>query len=203
MDSLEEVDEWRRLKDLYARMNEGELEVVAKEAYALKEIARPLLKDEIARRGLKIPLKEERPARGVVVKAPVAHPVTGLDLEEMGLFETLEEARKVKRFLNDSGVPCFWGPDNVDDPAELALSIDDGLHMKVRTDDVARVRSGLNILFNGYRDVPDPGDCNFVCPKCHSPEIVFQEIDARTAKFNWSCDACRHVWNDDGVEQEG
>jgi hypothetical protein len=156
MDSLEEVDEWRRLKDLYARMNEGELEVVAKEAYALKEIARPLLKDEIARRGLKIPLKEERPARGVVVKAPVAHPVTGLDLEEMGLFETLEEARKVKRFLNDSGVPCFWGPDNVDDPAELALSIDDGLHMKVRTDDVARVRSGLNILFNGYRDVPDP-----------------------------------------------
>ncbi|HTB12393.1 MAG TPA: hypothetical protein VK752_12505 [Bryobacteraceae bacterium] len=198
MDSLEE---WRRLRELYGRMNEGELEVVASEAYDLTEVAKPLLRDEIARRGLKIELRSERRPRGVAAPPP-SRPVTDLDFQEMGVFETLEEARKVKQFLNSAGVPCFWGPDNVDDPAELVLNVDDGLHMKVRVDDVARVRGGLRELFADKPAEPDPGDCNFVCPKCHSPEIVFHDLD-EAAKFNWSCDACGHEWRDDGVEQQG
>jgi DNA-directed RNA polymerase subunit M/transcription elongation factor TFIIS len=47
------------------------------------------------------------------------------------------------------------------------------------------------------------------CPKCHSTEIVLQNLDstpgsnrAFDSTFNWSCDACGHRWKDDGIEQE-
>lgn len=195
---MDQMDEWQRLRELYARMNEGELEVVAGEAYDLTDVARPLLNDEIARRGLKILLRTERPKRGVKPPPVPDRRVIDLDLEGMYTFTTLEEARRVKQFLNASGVPCFWGPDNADDPGELALSIDDGLAMKVRTDDVPRVRAGLRQLFEGDPSEPDPGDCNLACPRCHSPEIIFQDLDGQ-AKFNWSCDVCGHEWKDDGV----
>jgi hypothetical protein len=29
---------------------------------------------------------------------------------------------------------------------------------------------------------------------------VFHDVDEKTAKFHWSCDACGHEWDDDGVE---
>jgi len=191
MDSLEE---WQRLKELYAGMNEGELEVVANEAYDLTEIARPLLKDEIARRGLKIPLNTERGRR---VAAPVesVDPLR-LDLAVAGTFWDLNDARKVKVFLESAGVPSFWGLENVDAPD--GLNFEEGVDLTVREEDLSRVRSVIAQLVP-----PEPHDekeFSFVCPKCHSPEIVFQELDA-TAKFNWSCDACGHAWNDDGVEQ--
>ena len=53
---MDQAEEWRRLpgKEFYAGMNDGELEVVAIEAYDLTDAAKPLSKDEIARRGLKI-----------------------------------------------------------------------------------------------------------------------------------------------------
>jgi hypothetical protein len=45
------------------------------------------------------------------------------------------------------------------------------------------------------------------CPKCRSDEIVFEGRAAAAgtepgpdAKFDWHCDACGHVWEDDGIE---
>lgn len=182
---MDQTEESRRLLDLYARMNEGELEVVAREAYDLTDVARPLLKDEIARRGLTIPLVLERPRKG---KAPAPD----LDLVEIAVYETVEEAQRVKHLLNDAGIPCFWGPNHMDDPDEAALS------MQVRSDEAARVRAGLKELTRD--ETEDVSEFSFACPKCQSPDIVFQDLDA-TSKFNWSCDACGHQWVDDGVEQ--
>jgi len=45
------------------------------------------------------------------------------------------------------------------------------------------------------------------CPKWRSDEIVFDRRAAQPgseprpdAKFDWHCDACGHVWEDDGIE---
>jgi DNA-directed RNA polymerase subunit M/transcription elongation factor TFIIS len=198
---MDSVEEWRRLKELYARMNEGELEVVANEAYDLTEIARPLLKDEIDRRGLKIPLRTER-ARRVMPAASVSagFDPSKLDLAVAGTFGDLSDARKAKEFLDAAGIPSYWGPNNVENPEELKSSFEEGVELVVREEDLSRVRAGIAKLMP-----PEPADAGrefvFVCPKCHSPEIVFQELDAQTATFNWSCEACGHEWNDDGVEQ--
>jgi hypothetical protein len=195
----------QELREFYARMNEGELAKIAAEAYDLTEVARSALSTVIAKRKLAIPLTLERPQRK---SQPTPPPPSGgpadLDLNGWWVFETLAEARKVKQFLNDSGIPCFWGADNVDDPEELAWTLDEGLKMKVRTDDVPRVLGALSQLFANEPDdptEPEVGDFAPACPKCKSPDIVFHEIDGNTTKFRWSCDACGHLWEDDGVEE--
>jgi hypothetical protein len=194
MDGLNQVEEWRRLKELYARMNEGELEVVANEAYDLTDIARPLLKDEIARRGLKIPLRTERAARAVAAAERSGFDPSKLDLAVAGTLYGLEDARKAKEFLDAASIPNYWGPDNVEILEELKSGFDEGVDLKVMQEDYSRVFAGLGRLF----PAPVDEECNFACPKCHSPEIVFHDLDA-TEKFNWSCDACGHQWTDDGT----
>jgi predicted RNA-binding Zn-ribbon protein involved in translation (DUF1610 family) len=196
---MDSPEEWLRLKELYASMNEGELEVVANEAYDLTDIARPLLKDEIARRGLKIALRMERPKRGAAPPASTGFDPSRLDLAVAGTFWDLNDARKVKAFLESAGIPAFWGPKNVEVPD--GLGFEEGVDLTVREEDLSRVRGVIGQLVP--QEPHDEKEFSFVCPKCHSPEIVFQEMDAETAKFNWSCDACGHEWNDDGVEQAG
>jgi len=188
---MDQAEEWRRLKDLYARMNEGELEVVANEAYDLTDVARPLLRDEIASRGLKIPLRTERAQR------KAAAPPSKLDLVVTGAIWKLEDARTIKEFMDVAGIPSYWGPNHVENLDELKSSFDDGIDLTVREEDLARVNAGLRQLFP-----QEPGgdqDFSFECPKCQSPDIVFHDLDEQ-AKFNWSCDACGHEWKDDGVD---
>jgi hypothetical protein len=198
MDSLEE---WRRLREFYAQMNEGELEVVANEAYDLTDVARPLLKDEISRRGLKIPLRTERGPRTVAAPLSTGFDPSKLDLVVAGAIWTLDNARKVKEFLDAAGIPCYWGPDNLENLEELKSSFDEGVDLTVREEDYSRVIKGIDGLFPREPGRDPAKEYHFVCPKCHSPEIVFNDLDA-TQKFNWSCDACGHEWKDDGVEQE-
>jgi hypothetical protein len=198
MDSLEE---WRRLQELYSRMNEGELEVIANEACDLTDVARSLLKDEISRRGLAIQLRTARSAHSQMVETRTeGFDPADLELETMGEWVSREDANKIKEFLTESGVPCYWGPDLVENPTDVRIPFEEGVEMKVRTDDVPRVRGGIALLFPKDAEA-DARDFSVLCPRCHSPEIVFQDLDA-TAKFYWSCDACGYQWNDDGVEQE-
>ena len=196
---MDSPEEWLRLKELYASMNEGELEVVANEAYDLTEVARPLLKDEIARRGLKIPLRTDRSEPR---EAPP--PVDPSDLIEAGVYFDAADAVTVAEYLRIYAIPCFWGKENVQNPN--ALDFSDGVDLMVRQEDFASACEALRQLFTRFKPkVPAEFDQERIatCPSCHSPEIVFQELDPKTAKFNWSCDACGHEWNDDGVEQQG
>ena len=48
------------------------------------------------------------------------------------------------------------------------------------------------------------------CPKCHSTEVIFEgqtsavvATDATSQKYQWTCDACGHQWEDDGIVREG
>jgi hypothetical protein len=199
---MDQAEEWRRLKDFYARMNEGELEVVANEAYDLTDIAKPLLKDEIARRGLKISLRTERARLGAATPRSSDFDVSKVDLAVVGAIWKLDDARRVKEFLDVSGIPCYWGPDNVENLEELKSSFDDGIDLTVREEDHQRVVKGMAGLFSGERAGNTDKEFAVVCPKCKSPEIVFHDLDA-SAKFNWSCDVCGNEWTDDGVELEG
>ncbi len=193
MDSLEE---FRRLKELYSRMNEGELEAVAKEAYDLTDIARPLLKDEIAQRGLKIPLRTDRSER-----PEASPPVDPSDLTEAGVYFDASDASTVAEHLRHFGIPCFWGKENAPSPSMLDFT--DGIDLMVREDDFASASEALRQLFTRFKPkVPADWDQErtYKCPKCRSEEIVFHEVAETTREYHWSCDACGHEWNDDGVE---
>ena len=189
MDSLDQAAEWRRLQDFYSRMNDGELEVVANEAYDLTETARPLLRDEIARRGLKIPLVMER-TRPQQVAPPPVDP-SRQDMIVAQTFWDIADARRAQEQLNAAAIPCFWGPHNLDSPDRLPPG--QALDLVIRDVDQSRVRT---LLIN----VPDSlDDFEMLCPKCKSPEILFHDVDETKTKFLWSCDACGNKWSDEGV----
>jgi DNA-directed RNA polymerase subunit M/transcription elongation factor TFIIS len=194
---MDQSDEWQRLRELYACMNEGELEVVANEAYDLTDVARPLLKDEIARRGLKIQLLTERPKRGAAPVLSTGFDPSKLDLVVARTFWTQDAARSAKAFLTEAGIPCYFGPDNVETVEDLKCGFDDGVDLTVREEDYSRVVAALAQLIP-REQLSGEEDFSIDCPKCHSPEIMFHDVD-EGAKYSWSCDACGHEWKDDGV----
>ena len=204
MQNTDPAEEWRRLMEIYAQMNEYGLQAVADEAYDLTDLARSALQAEIRTRGLNIKLRDSH-----------APPEGNLDPSELNLVVARrvwdrDEARRVKDLLEAASIPSYLGPDNLDRVDDFQASFEEGVDVKVRDVDQQRALWELN------RSLPkDPGAdavLHYVCPKCKSPEIVFLGLEGEetepaedsvaASKFNWSCDACGHHWRDDGVEPE-
>ena len=206
MHPIDSGEEERRLQDQYAHMTDDELQVVADDSYDLTEIARRALQSEISQRGLDIKLKD--------APEPAAAPeavdeANGLE-EDSALIEVryasdLAEARKLQQILDAAGIPYCWGPDNLESIDRFPASFSEGLALKVCRWDQSRAIRALD-LASPEPDAPEEPDSVAVCPKCHAPDIVFQGRDPEPAtadsKFKWSCDACGHQWEDDGIEHE-
>ena len=209
------ADEERRLAQHYAQMDEEELEAMAGSAYELTDVARRALQGEISRRGLDFKLLEFKPK--CALAPPDLHDEEmdeadlGADstLVEIRQVSSLEDAHRVEAILDAKWIPYCWGPENLENIDELKSGLsDDGIALKVCRTDLARGISALAELPSEPEE-PEPPDYSAVCPKCHSPEIVFQgrqpesaTTSEANAKFNWSCDACGYQWQDDGIEHE-
>jgi hypothetical protein len=199
------LEEWRSLKEHYGRLSDDELQSLLEESSQLTDMAKETLRAEISSRGLRVQLSNTPP--------PVedAFDTAGLDLVVVKRLWDASEARRAKAFLNDSGIPCYFGRDNVESVDALPPNFEDGVDLKVCAADVARARGGLAGVLTATRETE--AACKFVCPRCKSPEIVFVDLDAEPkdpaegamadSSFNWHCDACGHRWKDDGVEQQG
>ena len=63
MDTLDPVAEWRRLSELYRRMSDNELLVLARQSSELTDTAQQAVAHEVSQRGLKLqPEKPSAPA---------------------------------------------------------------------------------------------------------------------------------------------
>jgi hypothetical protein len=198
------LEEWRSLKEHYGRLSDDELQSLLEESSQLTDMAKETLRAEISSRGLRVQLSNTPP--------PVedAFDTAGLDLVVVKRLWDASEARRAKAFLDDSGIPCYFGRDNVESVDALPLDFEDGVDLKVCAADVARARGGLTRVLTATPQTE--AACNFVCPRCKSPDIVFVGLDAEPkdpaegamadSSFNWRCDACGHRWKDDGVEQQ-
>jgi DNA-directed RNA polymerase subunit M/transcription elongation factor TFIIS len=198
------LEEWRSLKEHYGRLSDEALQSRLEESSQLTDIAKETPRAEISSRGLRVQVGDTPP--------PVEDDFdTGLDLVVVKRLRDASEARQVNAFLNDSGIPCYFGRDNVESVDALPPDFEDGVDLKVCEADVARARGGLARVLTAT-----PGTeavSNFVCPRCKSPEIVFLGLDAEPkdpavgatadSSFNWRCDACGHRWKDEGIEQQG
>jgi hypothetical protein len=206
MGSVDRVEEWRRLQELYATLTEGELEAVAEDGYELTDVAKQALQSEILRRGLDIRLKGAPSAAEPDEKAGDFDP-SGFDLAVVNRAWNSDEARQMLGILRDAGIPAYLGPDNLEDVDAFHSAFDGGVDVKVREVDHQRA---LHALSQALPREPDAKtDSVARCPKCHSPDIVFQGLDEEsvpnsfaTSKFNWICDSCGHSWKDDGVEEQ-
>jgi hypothetical protein len=209
--------EAQRLQERYAGMTDDELEAVADDGYELTETAQQILQSEIRQRRLDIRLKDKPVTETYpeVDPLPVNPSAEDFDPSDLGLtiFRRVwdrTEATEVKRILNDSGVPCYLGTDNLEDVSTFNIDFDKGVELKVRYIDQPRaIQAIIHSENSGTESEPDLAEAFVRCPKCHSTEIVFESRDSQSgvdpdfyAKFHWSCDACGHKWMDDGMEQE-
>jgi DNA-directed RNA polymerase subunit M/transcription elongation factor TFIIS len=134
-----------------------------------------------------------------------------LDLVRVQLVWDQAEAIRAKRILNESGIPCFLGPDNLDEEDTFNMNFAKGVDLKVRYIDNPRALGAISHAFdsNPQSEPEIISEASVRCPQCNSEEVVFQGRDSRPgadpdseAKFNWNCDACGYHWSDDGVGKE-
>jgi DNA-directed RNA polymerase subunit M/transcription elongation factor TFIIS len=206
MDNLDVGQEWEQLRETYSLMSEDELSAVAEDAYDLTPLAQEALQAVIRERGFTIHVKTTK---------PLAPPAPGhsddSDLEVNSWVANMDEARQVKATLNEGGVPCFFGPDNVLELEDFKGSFDRGVQVKVRVVDRDRARlAKLRAAEAADPDygAPDPEEEKkyaVVCPKCRSEEVIFEQSEPgktdlpADSLFKWRCDSCGYEWEDDGV----
>jgi DNA-directed RNA polymerase subunit M/transcription elongation factor TFIIS len=181
---MKSVDQqWQQLKENYTHMTEGELCALAEDAYDLTEIAREALQAVLSQRGIAVRLKLEPTPSG----SPHAEPPE----EDLVVFSwpwSAEDAGRTMETLAAAGIPSF-------------------LSLEVRADDVKRAQAALDAAADDD-DQEEEKDYAILCPKCRSAAVVLKGRDTDladhvpTAKFQWSCDACRYQWVDDDITQE-
>jgi DNA-directed RNA polymerase subunit M/transcription elongation factor TFIIS len=199
-----------RLQERYAQMTDEELQAVADEGYELTETAQQILQSAIRQRRLDIRLKDKAaPEPSYVEVSPDDFDPSDLDLVVAQRVWDQAEAIQVKGILNNAGIPCFLGLNNLEDVNAFNINFDKGVDLKIRSIDQRHAIQALKDSLPPDPEIENAADTLARCPRCHSTEIVFRSLDlqpgtdsAFDSKFNWSCDACGHQWKDDGIEQE-
>jgi len=203
MASLDQEQQWRQLKENYARMTEDELCAIAEDAYELTDVAREALKSVITERALDLRLNTEPPP-------PTVELPENAEMMSFSLLYSVDGARRAQNILQAAGILSYLGPEYVRNVDDFKGSFERGVELQIRS--VDQLRAGMAFRQAGLQEPEEPQENqNFavLCPNCHSEEIVFQGCDAENPKqspmdsnYNWSCDACGYQWKDDGIEQE-
>jgi DNA-directed RNA polymerase subunit M/transcription elongation factor TFIIS len=213
MELLNPAEESRRLTELYRNMSDEELIVVARQNSELTVIAQRALDYELSQRKLTAP--PEEPAVPPVPE-PSVDPeyAEETELVDLCIVWSLADALKLQKILVPAGIPFFMGPEQATDAGKVTSNFADGVTVQI----MRIAQTWALPLMQHYEPADNPPDPTpeeiedevIRCPKCHSEEIIFDQLipepggnaDDSAAKFEWTCDACGHKWEDDGVVNE-
>jgi hypothetical protein len=193
--------ERQRLAWVYAEMSDGELQKLAQDAASLTEVAREVLRLELARRKLQIALNYPPPdAENLKHESPVI----------VGRFRDVPEALLAKSVLDSEGIESFLADENTIRMDWLWSNLMGGIKLWVRAENSAVAADLLREKFPEGIDVEgEPEQKQDRCPKCQSADISFEELN-RSASYlsllvgvpvpvkhiGWRCRACGHQWED-------
>jgi DNA-directed RNA polymerase subunit M/transcription elongation factor TFIIS len=136
-------------------------------------------------------------------------------LVELCIVWSVRDALKVQTILDRRGIPFFMGREKATGVAEVTSNFADGIAVQIMQ--IGLPWAGPAMRNYEPEDDPNPKANNnevldelpVRCPKCHSTEVIFEgETSAAIAtgdssqKFHWTCDACGHQWEDDGIVRE-
>jgi hypothetical protein len=204
---LDQQREKQRLAANYAAMADGELLKLARSAESLTELAWDALEDELDRRQLDFPEDEPR-------DAPDQPRLELRELVTIRQFRDLPEALLAKGSLESAGIECFLADENLVRLDWFISNFIGGIKLNVHPADEANARKildepileGLYVQGVGLYEQPR-------CPKCHSLDVNFQELDRPIAYMSaflrvpipmqrpaWHCHACDAEWADDSVD---
>jgi len=129
MGQIDEGRERRRLEELYAGMEEGELKEIAGDADSLTAVARGALRAEMLRRGMEAPAgkseAKETPASNDGALRPVV----------VGRYGGVPEAMVAKSMLDSAGIESFLGDENLVRLDWFYSNLVGGIKLMVREED--------------------------------------------------------------------
>jgi hypothetical protein len=206
---LGEQREKRRLAVNYAGMTDGELQRLARHSESLTDLAWDALEDELDRRHLELP-EDETGDREQQEKLELCELVT------IRQFRDLPEALLAKGSLESAGIECFLADENLVRLDWFISNLIGGIKLNVRPADEANARKileepileGLYVQGVGLYEQPR-------CPRCHSLDVNFQELDRPIAYMSaflrvplpvqrpaWHCHACDAEWEDPATDSD-
>jgi len=213
MATIDPEKERRRLAEFYSRQIDGELLKVASQASELTDVARDVLREEIARRGL----KEED--KGVPTE-PEASKNSDVDLASLVTikrFRDLPEALLAKGSLESAGIVALLVDDNMVRMDWFISNLLGGIKLQVASEDVEEATAILSepiperLDFEGMQEYEQPR-----CPNCQSLDVNFEELNKLFAyggawagvpmpihRKGWKCHSCGHQWQETGDGKAG
>jgi hypothetical protein len=199
MEYINQAEDARRCRELYAQMSEVELQAQAEKFSDLTEFARQALREEFSRRGLEMQA-QAAPRREILPDED--------DLVACYRAPDSSTARLVMNFLDSSGIPSCLFSDFGETLQRLCPVHDTGGMIKILNRDAERARELVALYFS--QEQRENEDYAVRCPRCHSSDVILQGLEPETsdravscAHFSWTCGGCGNPWKDDGIEQEG
>jgi len=210
MGNLDPAGEWLNLSERYRQMTDDELIVLAQQPSELTDAAQQLLAAEISQRKLTVPPVEPEqqpiPKEADTEGDPYAQ---DRELMEIRSVWSLSDALQVQQLLDTAGIPFFMGSEQATRANAVTSSFAQGVSVKIMAIGLPWAQQALKsyVPANEPQEKWDQNiDLSVYCPKCHSAEVVLNEVvDAQAgseiaAKFKWSCDTCGNKWEDTGTE---
>ena len=215
-----------RLAEHYRQLTDDELIEIAQDKDDLTETAQQALAFEIASRRLTVPPKEDAAA---MRSAPALSSINEADsededdpyAEERQLVEICKvwserDARRLQQVLNVAGIPFCMGKEEAMRVDDVTSNFAEGVPVGVMQVGAASASQAMQENYfpqDEPTEATDQGsdDLAVHCPKCHSTEVIFDQLvdepgkggDSAAAKFQWTCDSCGYEWEDDGEETKG
>lgn len=219
MQALDPAGEWLRLSEHYRQLSDDELVGLARQTSELTDGAQQALAQEIANRRLKIPPEESAALPRPEPQPESAEEGESLYAEDRELVVicivwSLADALKVQRLLDTAGIPFYMGPENAMGVEAVTSNFADGLSVQIMQVGVPWARQALQQYFPADEPPEEKVDASdnlaIHCPKCHSIEVVFEDLDSSpenaegkpSSKFKWTCASCGREWEDDGLVTE-
>jgi DNA-directed RNA polymerase subunit M/transcription elongation factor TFIIS len=216
MQTLDPAGEWLRLSEHYRQLSDDELVHMARQTSELTDVAQQALAQEIANRRLKLPPEESAAPRSPEPQPDSAEDGESPYAEDRQLVDiltvwSLADALKLQRLLDTTGIPFYMGPEKATGVDAVTSNFANGLNVQIMQVGVPWARQALQQYFPA--DEPpeekagESDDLAIYCPRCHSMEVVFEDLDRGTenadgkpsSKFKWTCDSCGHAWEDNGL----
>ena len=198
MEYIDQAEESRRCRELYAQMSEVELQDLAEKLSDLTELAQLTLRAEFSKRGLQMQ-----------AHAAPWHEILPDEDDLVNCYRAPDSsaARLVMNILDSSGIRSRLFGDFGENLQRLIPVHDTGGMIKVLKRDAERARELMALYFS--REQGEDEDYAVRCPRCHSSDVIFQSLEPGTSeraisasKFNWTCGGCGNQWKDDGIEQQ-
>ena len=137
MGQSDEQKERLRLAELYASLEDGELEEIAADVDSLTELAREALRSEMLRRGMQAPPAEKEDSKTACSEREHSGPVM------VGRYRDSGEAMIAKSMLDSAGIECFLGDENLVRIDWFYSNLIGGIKLMVRAEDAETARKLL------------------------------------------------------------